>query len=252
MDSKLNSKAQVTIFIIIGVVIVGSILAVFLLRNNLEIEAPTKAGPQQFIRSCIEDSIEDSISKILDGGGKISPEQTIQYKDENYHYLCYQADPYLGCYNLNPLLEKSIEEEIETDTKELVQECFELLKEDFSDKGYFVKEGKTEYSIDLLPGIVEINLKKKIDISRENTAQSFENFNNQIISPLYELVGITRKIVNDESEYCSFDYVQYMSLYPERSIRKISYIDSKIYYVLDRDSGEEFRFAIRGCASKAA
>ena len=243
----MKKKGQITIFIIVGIVIAVSILAVVFLSGGLSSQTPKNLGPQQFIRGCVEDLVKDSLEKVIAGGGKISPELTLQYQDEDYNYLCYQGDQYLGCYNLYPLLEKRIEEEIENDTKEQVGECFNLLGQDFSERGYSISQGDENYSIDLLPGKIKINLKKKIDISRTGEAQSFENFDNQILSPLYEIVELTRKIINDESTYCSFDYIYHMSLYPQDSIRRISYMGSKIYYILDRNSGKEFKFAIRGC-----
>ena len=246
----MKKRGQITIFIIVGVVIVIGILAVVFLSGGISSQTPKNLGPQQFIKGCVEDAVEESITKIFEGGGKISPELTIQYMDEDYHYLCYQADPFLGCYNLYPLLEKGIEAEIENDTKQQVEECFELLDEDFSGRGYSISQEDQNYSIDLVSGKVKINLKKKIDISKTGEAQSFENFNNQIISPLYKLIELTRKILNDESQYCSFDYVQHLTLYPQDSIRITSYMGSKIYYLLDRNSGKEFNFAVRGCVNE--
>ncbi len=244
----MKKRGQITIFIIVGIVITVSILSIVFLRSGISSQTPKNLGPRQFIQGCVEELVQDSLEKILAGGGKISPELKIQYMDENYNYLCYQEDPYLGCYNLYSMLEKKIEEEIENDTKEQVAECFGLLDEDFSERGYSVSQEDEDYSIDLLPGKIKINLKKKIDISKTGEAQSFENFDNQILSPLYEIVELTRKIVNDESAYCSFDYIYHMSLYPQESIRRISYAGSKLYYILDRNSGKEFKFAIRGCA----
>ena len=48
------------------------------------------------------------------------------------------------------------------DTRSDVQECFDSMRDDFESKGFDVSGGATEYSIDLLPGSVEINLEKRI------------------------------------------------------------------------------------------
>ena len=243
----MKKRGQITIFIIVGVVVIVSILTVVFLRSGINSQTPKNLGPKQFIHGCVEDLVEGSLEKVLIGGGKISPELTLQYLDESYNYLCYQGDNHLGCYNLYPLLEKLIAEEIENDTKQQVGECFELLEEDFSERGYSINNGSENYSIELLPGKIKISLKKKIDISKTGESQSFENFDSEVLSPIYEMVGITRKIINDESTYCNFDYIYHMSLYPQDSIRRISYSGNKIYYILDRNSGKEFKFAIRGC-----
>jgi len=62
------------------------------------------------------------------------------------------------------------------------------------------------------------------------------------------LVRIARDVVNSESQYCNFEYNGYMLLYPKYDIRRIDYSDSKIYRLIDRLSGDEFRFAVRSCA----
>jgi len=64
----------------------------------------------------------------------------------------------------------------------------------------------------------------------------------------FDLVRVARVIVNSESQFCHFEYNGYMLLYPEYDIRRIDYQDSKIYRVIDRRTGSEFKFAVRSCA----
>jgi len=146
------------------------------------------------------------------------------------------------------MLEFLIEDEIREDTKDEVQVCFDSMREDFENKGFDVSGGATTYSIDLLPGNVEIKLEKKIDLVRGDSSQNFEDFDTKILSPIYELTRIAREIVNSESQYCNFEYNGYMLLYPDYDIRRIDYRDSKIYRLIDRPTGAEFKFAVRSCA----
>jgi len=83
---------------------------------------------------------------------------------------------------------------------------------------------------------------------KDGTVQNFENFDTSILSSIYDLVRVARDVVNSESQYCHFEYNGYMLLYPKYDIRRIDYDDSKIYRVIDRKSGEEFKFATRSCA----
>jgi hypothetical protein len=241
-------KGQVTIFIIVGVVIVVGIIISFLFMGRIDVEAPFELGPQVFIDKCVRDVVEVSVEKILRNGGEILATRAISYQGEEWNYLCYQADYYQGCYNIHPMLEMQIEREIVRDTDVAVQDCFDTMREDFEDRGFDVGGGPTEYSVDLLPGYVEIDLTKKIDISKGEISQSFENFGTRLLSPIYELVQIARDVVNSESQFCHFEYNGYMLLYPKYDIRRIDYSDSKIYRLIDRRSGAEFRFAVRSCA----
>ena len=243
-----NKKAQVTIFIIIAILIVIGILGAIYFMNRTEIEPGVDLNPKQYIQKCVRDAVEDSVEKMLENGGQRLPSQAISYQGEEWNYLCYQGDYYLSCYNLHPMLEYLIENEIKEDTKVAVLECFNSMKEDFEEKGFDVSGGSTNYSINLLPGQVEINLNKKINLVRGESSQSFENFDTKILSPIYELVRIAREIVNSESQYCNFEYNGYMLLYPDYDIRRIDYSDSKIYRLIDRQTGAEFKFAVRSCA----
>jgi len=243
-----NKRGQLTIFIIVAILIVVGILAVVWLMGRSDIEPQVDLNPKQFVQKCVRDAVEDSVDKMLENGGQRVPSQAISYQGHEWNYLCYQADYYQSCYNLHPMLEFLIENEIKEDTKSKVQECFDSMKEDFENKGFNVSGGATTYSIDLLPGNVEINLKKKIDIVRGDSSQSFEDFDTDILSPIYELMRIAREVVNSEAQHCHFEYNGYMLLYPDYGIRRIDYSDSKIYRLIDRRTEAEFKFAVRSCA----
>ncbi len=248
MDVEMNNRGQVTIFIIVGIVMVVGILGAIYFMSSVDIDTSADLEPGAFIDKCIRDVVEESIDKMLFNGGEVVPLQTIWYQGAEWNYLCYQADFYQGCYNIHPMLEMQIENEIVKDTQAEVQGCFDLMREDFENRGFDVSGGATTYSIDLLPGYVAINLRKKIDISRGGTAESFENFDSRVLSSIYDLVRVARDVVNSESQYCHFEYNGYMLLYPQYDIRRIDYSDSKIYSLTDRRSKEEFKFAVRSCA----
>ena len=238
-----------TIFIIIGITIVSGILGViFLMGEDIEVLSPSDIGPRNFVISCVEEIVRDSINNVMKNGGEISVSQSILYNGEEWNYLCYQADYYQGCYNIHPMLGLQIEGEIARETSIDVQSCFDAVREDFEDQGFTVSGGATEYSIDLLPGYVAVNLEKSMEISDTSGTQSFNDFSFEVVSPIYDLVRVSRDIVNSESQFCHFEYNGYMLLYPEYNIRRIDYRDSKIYRVIDRRSGSEFKFAVRSCA----
>jgi len=244
----MRNRAQVTIFIILAIVIVVGIIGAIIFMGRVNTETPTNLGPQVFIDKCVKDAVKESVTKMLKNGGEILPTQAIMYKGEEWNYLCYQADYYQGCYNIHPMLELQIESEIVKDTSAAVQDCFDTVREDFEDRGYSVTGGTTQYSVDLLPGYVKVNLVKPIEVSRPGSSKSFEDFNTSVVSPIYDLVQVAREVVNSESQFCHFEYNGYMLLYPKYDIRRIDYSDSKIYRLIDRNSGAEFRFAVRSCA----
>jgi hypothetical protein len=184
----------------------------------------------------------------MENGGQIDMDQTTIYLGEEYNYLCYQGDFFSPCYNIHPMLEFLIEDELTEDTRDEVQNCFDTLSSDLQDKGYEFSGDTIEYSVDLLPGAVKINLNNKITLSRGEASKDFEDFDSEILSPLYELIKVSKDVVNSESRFCHFENNGYMILYPNYDIQKIDYDNNKIYRVIDRKSGIGFKFAVRSCA----
>jgi len=238
----------VAIFIIVGLMIVVSILTfMFLMRDGGDVLAPSDMGPRDFIVDCVGDIVADSAVQIMRNGGEVFPSSHVMYEGEIWNYLCYTEEYHVGCHNIHPILEMQIEKEIEQDTANGVQGCFNLMKEDHESKGFSVSGGVSEYSIDLVSGYIRINLKKDIEISSSTGNSRFVDFNEEIISPAYELIQVVRRVVNDESVFCDFEYNAYMMIYPRYHIWRTDYRNNKIYSVTDRVSGEEFKFAVRSC-----
>ena len=244
----MEKRGQVTLFIIVGIVFVVGIVALVIFMWNVDVDSPVDLGPRAFVGKCVRDAIEESVVKVLVGGGEIVPSQSIMYMGHEWNYLCYQADNGLRCYNLHPMLEMKIESEIRQDTMDDVQDCFNVIAVDFENSGYDVSGGATNYSIDLLPGKIDINLEKDIEIVKDGVAQNFADFDTSVLSSTYNLIQIAREVVNSEFQYCNFEYNNYMLLYPKYDIRRIDYFGSKIYRLIDRASGDEFKFATRSCA----
>jgi len=238
------------VFIILGIVIVVGIVILLFFLGEVGVDSAVELGPKVFVGKCVRDAVEESVEKILIGGGEIVPSQSILYQGEKWNYLCYHADYFLSCYNLYPMLEKRIEEEIRLDTMDEVQDCFDAVAIDFENSGFDVSGGATNYSIDLLPGKVDINLKKSIEVVREGAVERFEDFDSSFLSSVYNLVGVARTVVNAEAQNCFFEYNSYMLMYPEYDVRRTDYFGSKIYRLVDRVTGDEFRFAVRTCATE--
>lgn len=253
---NMKKRGQVTLFIILGIILVVGIVvtSVLLLKVEPKVDTPEALGPRGFIDKCVKSAIEDAVEKVSLGGGEISPDFTIRYKGANYTYLCYQSDNFKPCFNLHPILKAQVEQEIYDyvsaygdSNKDMIQSCFNTMREDFENRGYDVTGSAINYDLELLPGEIRVNIKKPMTISKGDTSQQFENFNTKVISPLYELVRISKEIVNAEAQICYFEYSGYMVLYPQYNIKLDVVEDSKIYRVSDRGSITEFKFAVSGC-----
>jgi len=240
-------RGQVTIFVIIAIIIVVGLLGVIYLMAGERVENVAVENPRQFIRKCVADAVEDSIPIILKNGGEINPSHTIMYRGEEYNYLCYQAEYYKNCINTHPMLKKIIEEEIRNYTIITVQSCFNNMREELENKGFDVSGEGASYSIDLVPGSVKVELRKNITISKGESSQSIKIFDTYVNSPLYWLVDFARGIINDEATTCNKNYDEFILMYPDYNIGRVSYDFSKTYTIGDRNTGDEFKFAVRSC-----
>jgi len=243
-----NNRGQVTIFVIVGVLIVVSVTVFSIIYLFPRGGDSFGSDADDSMEGCVKEAIEDSIDIILPNGGVIEPEKYIMYRGEKYNYLCYNPDYYMGCYNLYPLIEKDVEELLRDNTKDEVQTCFDSFREEIESKGFEVTGGATSYSIDLLPKKVSVSLKKEIATSKGESSQKFEDFSFEFNSPLYDILEVVNEIVNDEANFCHFEYSGFMSLYPEFDIRRWNYRGSNLYVVGYRNSNMEFKFAVRSCA----
>jgi hypothetical protein len=88
-------------------------------------------------------------------------------------------------------------------------------------------------------------------MSRREETKEYEDFEVKISTPLYELAEISMEIVNQEAEFCNFENLGFMIIYPHYDIRKENYDGSLIYTVTDLPTGHSFKFAVRTCVLPA-
>jgi len=252
MDVEIKKGGQVAIFIIMAIVVVAGILMAVFFVNDFDVIISDDLDARAFMDKCVRDSVEVSVDKMLRNGGEILPTRTIMYRGEEWNYLCYQDNYYLPCFNVHPMLEVQIEGEIARDSAKGIVDCFDSMRVDFEERGFDVGcEGAcgTVYTIDLVPGNVEVILRKEFYISRDGAVQNFDDFGVEIASPIYDLVGVARRIINDETSFSGFDFIEFAMLYPEYEVERVDYSSSTLYSVGDRETGYEFKFAVRGFVS---
>lgn len=242
-----KARGQITIFIILAIVIVTAIIAALLFFGGTNIQAPRDLSPREQVEKCVRDAVEVAEEKILEGGGVIQPTFYKLYGDEPYNYLCYQNKYYLRCVNQYPQFREIVEAQIMNDTQDDVQGCFESMENEYSSRGFDIQTSVYDYNLEIVPGRIDIELSKDMTFSDGETTESFSDFDTFMISPLNDLIDVTRDVVNQEALYCGFDYNSYMLLYPQFSIKRIFYDESRIYIVQHRRSGKTIKFAVRSC-----
>jgi len=164
----MNKKAQVTIFIIIAIFIVGAILIFFLFKQNI-IQNPFSQNTEKiqlFVETCIENTGEEVIYNIGLGGGYYFPPELSTSSGVPYYYVKGE--------NFMPS-KKYIEEEI---SFWISQKLFFCTKNfvDFPDLRINQREIETRTKIK--ENEVILNVKYPIRISKGEDVFVFEDFKN--------------------------------------------------------------------------
>lgn len=246
-----NKKAQVTIFIILGLILVVGFIIIFLLIKPPEIKLVDEDNPQAFIESCTRGAVEEAIGLLSKRGGDISPKGYISFKGEEITYLCYINDFYEPCINQRPLLIEHIEKEITNYITPIIAECFIDLEIDLGNR-YDIETGSIRVTTILQSKNVVVNIDKNFKMSRKGEAREFIDFRMNLVHPIYDFAKLSMEIVNQEIRFCNFDELGYMILHPRYDITKFITGESDIIYTLKEVSTDQtFTFAVKSCTLPA-
>jgi hypothetical protein len=238
-----NGRGQVTIFIIIGLLIVSVILIFYFWVYPTYI---TEGRAGLGFEGCVEDSLEKAIEELGPSAGFINPEFVFMYLGERIPYLCYTNEFYVTCTVQKPFLKQHFEDNLDLFIREEINECYSDSVNELKARGYDVRSsGKLDYEILLEPGIV----RAKIDAPTTVGSTSLARFNVRLSSPLYEMTFISTSILQYESEFGDSDTTRITDFYPEYIIDKLKQGDGTTIYILSsKIYGNQIKFASRSLA----
>ncbi len=259
MFRKEGKRGQVTIFIIIAVLVVALVVLVFLYFPEIisKVSSETK-NPAGFIQNCIEEQIEDNTEIILKQGGYlvVNSRDGYLYKKEGdsearyVGYVCYTADSYVPCINQEPFLREHFEEEILDSISEDMQGCFNNLVKSYENKGYDVNLEEGIPQVKIKPNVISTNFNRTLTLIKGEESERYENFQIDLNSNLYEMLGIAENIVSWEINVGDSMIEAYMYDNPYIKVEKHRKDDgTKIYVLTDKNTEEDLRFAVRSFAA---
>jgi hypothetical protein len=242
-------RSQITIFIIFAILLVVLIILLFYSMRTPIIPGSDERNPQAVIEACTRESAEDAIEILSAQGGDIVPNGSVKYLGEDITYLCYNANYYESCINQRPLLIEHIENEITNYIKPIVEECFIRLEMDFKSR-YDNLELSPDMKITtrLFPEQVIVEIYRDLKMSRGKDTREFHKFKMNMAHPIYNLAEIAMEIANQEAQYCNFDDLGFMIIYPRWNIEStITGESDSIYFIKERSTNQKFNFAIKSC-----
>ena len=242
----MKKKGQLTIFIILGIIIVVLGILIFLFFPKIQLGLGfSTSDPNIFIQNCMEDETKELVEKLSLQGGSFNPENYILYQDEKIEYLCYSNEDYIPCVMQKPLLKSSFENEIKSNLIAQKNSCLESLKESFESQGFDVQITPGDFEVKILPERVEANLGESLTLSKDS-AERYSNLKTIVNSNLYTFLGIASSILNMEANYGDSETTIYMNYYHDLKLEKLKQGDgSTIYIITNREEGDKFQFASR-------
>lgn len=241
-----NKKGQLAVFVLIALAIVGAILLIFWLNKSPSVENNIELNPIPFLKSCIEPEIRTSVFELSQRGGYSNPEGAIEFDGINIKYLCYASLNYQTCVIQQPLIKEHFEKEVKTKIDSKAKECFENLKNEYDKKGYSVEGQNSNSEFSIGPSNMQFNYLSPMTIKKGDTSRTFNGFNIELDSQMYDLLMTSVSIIDYEATYGDSETTLYLQYYPNLKIEKFRVGDgSKIYTLSNVASNESFRFAVR-------
>ncbi len=249
MDKILNSKkknklltskrGQVSIFIFVGILIISAILIFFLWGGPTFISKGT--GLKGF-EGCVKDATTSGIMRLEGNAGLINPGFSYKYQGDNITYLCYTSDYYKTCTVQIPFLKNTFRENLEKLIRNKVNSCYDASLDSLKNQGYAVASGKVDYTIEIKPGVVQLNINAPTSVGN----QKFTKFEVKINKPIYKMTMIATSILQSETKYGDSDVSSMMAYYPDYYIDKIKRGDGTTIYILENKAlKDKFKFASR-------
>ncbi|HJO14563.1 MAG TPA: hypothetical protein QGG70_00770 [Candidatus Pacearchaeota archaeon] len=243
-------KGQVSIFIILGILIVVVLLLLFSRDAGFD-TIFAKQSPYQEIEGCAQTAIQEGLDILMLQGGVIESENYFMYEGKKIDYVCYSENEYENCIMQKPILTNTIRDELEEYSTPKIKSCLSSVKNDLERKGYSVVMRDPEIVIELVPDnvLVDMNLGLRIE---KTGVESFDHIRTGIKSKIYNFALITSSISQWETRYGDSETLNYMLYYPSLKVEKKKQGDGTTVYILtDRDTDEKFYFASRSIAIPA-
>lgn len=237
----MRKRGQVTIFVIIGIVILIAFALAFLVASGridikLGVENVQLRLSNVFdnikaeeIDRCVKSETEKAVVDLLENGGDFEVDNFLRYKGNNFRVLCSAISGKDICLS-NPLFLNVIEEKMNSRLSKAVFSCVDLSA--YRGKDYNVETGELIVNVSVHPENLVVNVNYPIKISKETVEFEKENFVYNFNVPLGEIVKATNDVLNSESSLGVFEPLSYgvLSLNKYNIVVKKPYPD-KIYFV---------------------
>lgn len=246
----MGKKAQVTAFIILGILIVAA-FGLFLYARNIGLGI----SPERFIASkknAIEDRIDEctkqqaerALDIIAKQGGTFTPTRAKTFNNYRINYLCYNIPGTEQCSN-RVLTLRSMEDELSNFLENNLRGCIKL--DEFKAGSYSLQPGNLEVSSTIGQNNVLVVVDYPITLQKDQARLTIQRYTTTINVPLGRLYLAAMDILDFETQVGDFDPLPYMLVHNAIRIEKHRPFPDKIYLINARiNPSYRFQLAIEG------
>lgn len=208
---KISKKGQVTIFIIVGILVIVGIISFFIFKNvTKNSNLGNFAEPYNHYLNCMESNVRQGIDLLEQQGGYIYANELSFEPGSQYAPSSSQLDfngigiPYWYYISGNNLDREQVptKSRMISELSRFVSEgIYECDFREFSNKGIFVDIKDGEIDIDIKENLVEVSMDNKLFFnSEDNTSAVMDKHKISVKSNLGQLFNSALKIYELESE----------------------------------------------------
>ncbi len=255
----MQKKGQITLFIIIGFLLVLAAGLFFMVYSN-EKGTVTAEQPEVvfdsaidsdsvkgYVTSCIEKVSEPLILGIAASGGTLNPDSEIRLEGEKLNTLSTYISNF--GYDNKVLSVKDMESELENNILPGVRDCINL--DVFREDGFDITEGTMSLKVMVAKEDVNLVLSYPLKLAKGDRVIDLSSFPAKIDLPLKRAYTTALDIMNEEAEKGNFDKENFMLSQGDKvRIKKYKPYPDTIYVINVSNALKSknivFRFAIKG------
>jgi len=243
----MNKRGQVTVFVIIGIVIVVAVFLVFYFlgdrfKRDTDVDIVFDESNVEPMIKLVEDCVSDEVVKGVEfvglQGGYFDPPKYFELEDYKLSYNCHKDES--GVYvNRLPTLSRisqEIEEYLSSDRLNKIEECIDGFKF-YKNQGYKINyENIDNMGLKVTIGsTIIVNVVYPVQVERGDFSSSFNSISFQIDSGLITAHSVATDIINDECSGIIFDIDDYIINNPPLAYitRQIAPEDLGYFYYLE-------------------
>lgn len=231
----MQKRGQVSIFAIIGIIVIFAIVFLFLLFRGFEDKARQITNPREFLRvqmddikkvvnKCVGDESRGALDLLFYGGGRVNPIRYANYYDQKVNFLCFKIEEGENCYNAM-FSTQDIDKELRPVLNREILSCVDDGLQVFTTKeDYILETGEFSLDFDFSDEVLLVTVDYPITLTKGNINESVRDFRRSIETDFWGMAERVSFIVNQEA------------LGNPINVAKLSSED--VYYeIIRRDSG---------------